>query len=496
MSGESDVIKEFLVSLGFKIDEGSFKKFSGGLEGITKDVFKLGLVITGALAATDIFVSRIAEGMDKLYFSSKRTGSTIQEMNSFQFAIKQLGGSSEEALSAMEALASFRLQYGKAADAQLVGFGVKPEDVDNSKKSLDDLSVAWQKMAKEQGTTVNAFAQAQALHIPENTFRAMLNPNFQAEEAKRDEQNKRIGVDQDAIAEKNREFVEQLDQTANAWHLVGLELENSLIPLVKIFKEWSENLASLLPGTIHDAVHGTSIRKLTPEEIKKNSADNADAWDTLLHPSKWTNPISIRRIGNTESEGSKQSSMAFWMSKGYTREQAAGWVANEQRESSGNPNAEKIDEKTGENSRGLFQWSLERRAAILKNFGIDINTADRNTQLQAAYLEAQRMGLEKKIKGISGGGDSAALISRRFERPGNGDFEAQIRAADAIKLLSAPAQDKATGGAANKDVSFNQTNHMTINAPSSHAKDIGTATGSAIGNQAKNLVNTMKSAVG
>ena len=63
----------------------------------------------------------------------------------------------------------------------------------------------------------------------------------------------------------------------------------------------------------------------------------------------------------------------FWMAQGYTKDQAAGIVANMQAESGGNAGAV----GDGGAAHGLFQWHEKRRQAIIKATGIDINTASR-----------------------------------------------------------------------------------------------------------------------
>lgn len=249
-SDSADTIKEFLVSIGYKIDEASGKKFTSSIDAATKDVFKLGTVIVGTLAIADTFVTKLAERFDKLYFASKRTGSTISEMNAFSYAVTQLGGSAEGAASAMEALASFRLKYGGAADQALINFGVKPEDVKDSAKSLIELGDSWRNLRKITGSDAQGLAQANFLGVDERTYRAITDGTLDKLYNDRQEKNRSYGLDLDKLAEDNRQFNQSLADTENAWSLVASQLESHLLPAMKQFNEWSENIARSLPKTL------------------------------------------------------------------------------------------------------------------------------------------------------------------------------------------------------------------------------------------------------
>ena len=134
---------------------------------------------------------------------------------------------------------------------------------------------------------------------------------------------------------------------------------------------------------------------------------------------------------NSAAGSNKQASIAFWESQGYSPGQAAAWAANEQAESSYNPNA------VNGSHAGIFQWSSARRAKILAGTGIDILTASHADQLKAAAWEASQMGLGPNALPDDAGG-AAAAISNTFEVPSTSRYgllmEAQKRAEIAMRL--------------------------------------------------------------
>lgn len=107
--------------------------------------------------------------------------------------------------------------------------------------------------------------------------------------------------------------------------------------------------------------------------------------------------------------GNRADAITFWQAHGYSSPQIAAWLAQENSESGFNPRA-----RNGKYS-GLFQWSPDRAAAILKGTGIDIGTANHWQQLQAAEWEFRQMGLDKNFRGIGNSGDASKFLSDRFE---------------------------------------------------------------------------------
>lgn len=73
----AETIKDFLVSLGFSVDDAGAKKFGSVLAGTTANVIKMGLAVEGAALSVVAFTAKIASGLDNLYWASQRTGATV-----------------------------------------------------------------------------------------------------------------------------------------------------------------------------------------------------------------------------------------------------------------------------------------------------------------------------------------------------------------------------------------------------------------------------------
>lgn len=99
----AETIKDFLVSLGFGIDEAGYEKFESVLAGVTANAIKTGLAVEGAALSVVAFTAKIASGLDNLYWASQRTGATVQGIQSIGYAVSQVGGSVDAARTSLKA---------------------------------------------------------------------------------------------------------------------------------------------------------------------------------------------------------------------------------------------------------------------------------------------------------------------------------------------------------------------------------------------------------
>ena len=104
---DTQVIKNFIVSLGFKTDEAALKKFADGIGDATNSVMRLAVSVTAAATAVAIGVERFANNMNQLYFAAIRTATSATHIKAFQRTIMDFGGSAEDAMASIEGLTTF-----------------------------------------------------------------------------------------------------------------------------------------------------------------------------------------------------------------------------------------------------------------------------------------------------------------------------------------------------------------------------------------------------
>ncbi|HBB8700724.1 TPA: transglycosylase SLT domain-containing protein [Escherichia coli] len=171
MSGNADTIKDFLVSLGFDIDQAGANKFEAVLKGVTANVMKVGAVVEGAALSIVGFTTQIANGLDKIYWASQRTGASVQGIKALGYAASQTGASAESAISSLEGLAGF-MRSNPGAEGFLNRLGVQTRDA--SGKMRDTAAIftgVGQKLNNMPYYRAKQYAQM--LGIDENTLMAM-----------------------------------------------------------------------------------------------------------------------------------------------------------------------------------------------------------------------------------------------------------------------------------------------------------------------------------
>lgn len=123
----ADTLQEYLVGLGFKIDEASWKKYQAFVARATEATVGLGATAVETAAAIEASVAAVARQYESLYYVSQRTRQSASYIQATQYAFKQIGLSAEDATSSIEGVAAaMRLNPGLRA---LFGGATRPEDI-------------------------------------------------------------------------------------------------------------------------------------------------------------------------------------------------------------------------------------------------------------------------------------------------------------------------------------------------------------------------------
>jgi len=183
MASERDIMREFLISLGFQIDQIGLRKFTGGIDMATTKAFVLGEAIVGAGKAMVKFTLDIAEGMEKLYYMSQRTGVTANALQAFGRAAAQVGINADDAQAQLQNF--FMVMQGPT------GIGLHPlmRMLLGGKVPLDPthqflgLIEAFKKMKEAGRMATQAIPMAQMFGIDQVTLNNLINnlPKLTAE---------------------------------------------------------------------------------------------------------------------------------------------------------------------------------------------------------------------------------------------------------------------------------------------------------------------------
>lgn len=229
----ADVLREYLVSLGFSVDQAKLRSFNDALKGTSQSMAKLGAEVVGTGIALTAMVESVARQFTDLYYMSQRTGSTINSLDAVGFAAQQVGLSAEEARGSIEGFASaIRRNPGLAAFYQGLT-GKRPTG-----RSDEDQRTLVRSLSKKQDFI--AIPQASLFGMDEHTYLQMKNnmAEFDRDMADHMRRMREAGLDLDKDKEKWVDFTRVMNHFGDQFSVIG----------ARIAEDWREPLQGLVQG--------------------------------------------------------------------------------------------------------------------------------------------------------------------------------------------------------------------------------------------------------
>lgn len=227
MAAETELIKEFLVSLGFKIEKAGLESFVKG--------------ITAASSAVLASVTAIEDNLERLYFASQRTKASAENIRAFGFALGQMGSSAGAALESIENLARF-MRNSPGASGLIQSIGVQTR---NANGELRDTSDILRDLGKQFANMpyYRANAYAQALGIDERSLMAMRQGLGDFGDEYRS-MLARAGLNLDDAAKKSHQFMVETRTLGSAFAILDTKISSSLSEqLTAYIRRFREGLA-------------------------------------------------------------------------------------------------------------------------------------------------------------------------------------------------------------------------------------------------------------
>jgi hypothetical protein len=473
----TDVIKEFLVSLGFKINEQGYKKFKDGVSGSSLDMQKLGLAAVGTAASVGYAVAKISKEYETLYWASQRTGATVANLQAVSYAASQIGLSAEQGKGAIEGMtAAMRMNPGLQGLAMAYGA--------NAKDPTERLLQIVKNMKEAFGPNgyFAAAQQAAMFSIPEPVFFQMWE-NGDRMKAEAEDYRKRLqdaGVDAEKLAKSSNELQTELRRLSSDLGIMGDKIFGGLVVPIQTTVEWTDKLVQHLDklklpdwmapfagigAAVEGAIqlsddYGLSGSKAvnwakSSAPVNKVSGGvsslsnwlglSADDWmgvpapggvsGQLLPqgsstPKTEAGPITptsdIEKLGipkdsshvPTDPRSRREFVADFFMKHGWTREQAWGWAGNFAGETNNFNPAE--GGQNGEDSYGVGQWHPERRADFKGWSGHDMRGTGLFEQLEFAnyeVTEGKYKAAGDALRRAKTAREATAILVSQYERP-------------------------------------------------------------------------------
>lgn len=221
----AETIKDFLISLGFDIDEAGGRKFESVVSGVTMNAIKMGAAVEAAALTVVGFTTKIASSLDRLYWKSQRTGATANNIRAIGYAFSQAGGSVEGFNGTLDNLARF-LRSTPGAEGFLRNLGIQTRDAaGNLRDTAQLVTLVGDKLAKMPYYRANQYAQI--IGIDESTLLAMrrgvkgFTSDYQS-------MLQATGFDSQKAAEQSNKFMTQMRGLANLFGIMRDKIGGNL----------------------------------------------------------------------------------------------------------------------------------------------------------------------------------------------------------------------------------------------------------------------------
>ncbi|HBW2955210.1 MULTISPECIES: hypothetical protein [Klebsiella pneumoniae complex] len=253
----AETLKDFLISLGFKVDEAGARKFDAVVAGTTLKAIELGVKVEAAALSVVAFTAKIASGLDDLYWASQRTGATVEGIKQIGYAVSQVGGSVDGARGSLENLARF-MRNNPGAEGFLNRLGIQTRDASGNMRDMATIFTGvGQRLSSMPYYRANQYAQM--LGLDENTLMAMRR-GIGEYMGQYNAMKKAIGFNPDQAAAASNRFMTSLRSLSEAASMardkIGSNLADGLAgSLDRLRRQILENFPKI-EGAITGAVKG------------------------------------------------------------------------------------------------------------------------------------------------------------------------------------------------------------------------------------------------
>ncbi|HHF9028070.1 TPA: hypothetical protein ACPTW0_000790 [Klebsiella pneumoniae] len=282
----AETLKDFLISLGFKVDEAGARKFDAVVAGTTLKAIELGVKVEAAALSVVAFTAKIASGLDDLYWASQRTGATVEGIKQIGYAVSQVGGSVDGARGSLENLARF-MRNNPGAEGFLNRLGVQTRDASGNMRDMATIFTGvGQRLSSMPYYRANQYAQM--LGLDENTLMAMRRGigQFSGEYTA---MAKAIGYNADSAAVSSNKFMTSLRSfglmAGMARDKIGSSLADGLAgSLDRLRRQILENFPKIegaITGTVKGILWAGEMVGRVIYRLIQLGQSISDWWDSL-----------------------------------------------------------------------------------------------------------------------------------------------------------------------------------------------------------------------
>lgn len=245
MAGNTEILREYLIALGFKVDTQSTNKADEHVHKIDKRVKALAKGTLAVGVAAQALVVQFARSMESLYYSSRKAESTAGNLQAIAYGGKQVGVD----MKGMVENVARALRLNPGLTGLLNSLGVKVEGRDRSDVLMDMVGAL-------KGMPHYVAAQYASLFGIDPDSLLLMEEGYdkmKAAAALRKQMAADAGLDMTAAAEAGLEYANMLDQITESGKILKDVVALALLPVFRTFggvilevmKDWSRLIPTL-----------------------------------------------------------------------------------------------------------------------------------------------------------------------------------------------------------------------------------------------------------
>lgn len=140
MATDSKILREYLISLGFKVDKSSSEGFDKAVTRGNLKAMALAQSVKRVADGVNEMVVQFARGLERMYYASRKADSTVGNLQAMEFGAKAVGLEAGQMQAALTNMAR-ALRTNPGLKALVESFGVKVTGRDMSDVAVDVLGV-------------------------------------------------------------------------------------------------------------------------------------------------------------------------------------------------------------------------------------------------------------------------------------------------------------------------------------------------------------------
>lgn len=227
--GDSHILREYLVALGFRVDQQSRRNFSGTLERLDKGAARLGRTLVGVGVTAGIMAVAFTRSMERMFYNARYADTTVARLQNLEFAGRNIGLAGGQMTQGVKSFASaLRSNPGLLGMLEKLGVPVKGRE-----GRMDQVMMDFVRATKSMPPYIaQQFAEMFGID-PEMLFNLQKGEEqMTAAMARREQMLKDMGVDSDKLAKDMVDYANQWRDLTEHATIFGQAIAQDVKPFV------------------------------------------------------------------------------------------------------------------------------------------------------------------------------------------------------------------------------------------------------------------------